>query len=77
MGGGFQWTRPEQLHGIGQYGADAYDIFCRGDWRAVAPKDKDLLRYHRWLLETDGLGSGLARDAAPQLSADAAEAASA
>ena len=60
-----QWTRPEELHGIGQYGADAYNIFCRGDWRTCAPKDKDLLRYHSWLLETDGQGTGLARDAPP------------
>jgi hypothetical protein len=62
-----QWHEPEELHGIGQYGADAYRIFCRGDWRGVAPRDKDLLRYHSWLAGTDGQGTGLARDVAPLL----------
>lgn len=54
-----------ELHGVGQYAADAYNIFCRGDWRSVAPKDKDLLRYHQWLVDTGGEGSGLMRDAIP------------
>lgn len=62
----WQWSNPLDLHGIGQYGADAYFIFCRGNWREVQPADKDLLKYHRWLDETDGLGSGLERDAAPE-----------
>lgn len=60
-----QWMDPVELHGVGQYAADAYNIFCRGDWRSVAPKDKDLLRYHQWLIETGGEGSGLMRDAIP------------
>ena len=60
-----QWTNPVELHGVGQYAADAYNIFCRGDWRSVSPKDKDLLRYHHWLTETGGEGSGLTRDAVP------------
>lgn len=60
-----QWNSPKELHGVGQYGADAYHIFCRGDWRSVTPTDKDLLRYHQWLTETGGLGTGLMRDAAP------------
>ena len=57
-----QWTTPMQLHGIGQYAADAYFMFCRGEWRKVQPLDKDLLKYHAWLVETDGHGSGLQRD---------------
>lgn len=60
-----QWTNPVELHGVGQYAADAYNIFCRGDWRSVSPKDKDLLRYHQWLTETEGEGSGLTRDEVP------------
>ena len=56
---------------MGQYAADAYNIFCRGDWRSVAPTDKDLLKYHRWLLETDGEGVGLLREAEPQAEAPA------
>ena len=60
-----QWTSPLELHGIGQYGADAYFMFCRGDWREVHPTDKDLLRYRNWLADTDGLGQGLERDKAP------------
>jgi hypothetical protein len=63
-----QWTDPLQLHGVGRYAADAYHIFCRGDWRSVAPTDKDLLRYHQWLLETDGQGTGLMRDPPPSAS---------
>ena len=51
---------------MGQYAADAYNIFCRGDWRSVAPTDKDLLKYHQWLAETDGEGVGLLREAEPQ-----------
>ena len=57
-----QWSHPLELHGIGQYAADAYFIFCRGEWAAVAPLDKDLLKYHTWLQETQGLGTGLSRD---------------
>ena len=54
-----------ELHGIGQYAADAYFMFCRGDWREVQPADKDLLKYSKWLHETDGLGNGLERDKIP------------
>ena len=57
-----QWRTPTELHGVGRYGADAYFMFCRGAWRAVAPEDKDLARYHAWLLGTGGEGTGLARD---------------
>ena len=57
-----QWTSPLQLHGIGQYAADAYWMFCRGQWRQVDPADKDLRKYHDWLTETDGQGSGLQRE---------------
>ena len=34
------------LHGIGKYGADSYDIFFKHD-HSVQPTDKELLRYLR------------------------------
>lgn len=33
-----------ELHGIGKYGSDSYEIFFRGN-TAVQPTDKELLRY--------------------------------
>ena len=57
-----QWTSPLQLHGIGQYAADAYFMFCRGQWQQVTPADKDLRAYHEWLVQTGGQGSGLQRE---------------
>ncbi|MEW5306497.1 MAG: hypothetical protein WDW36_008956 [Sanguina aurantia] len=62
-----QWTCPKQLHGIGQYAADAYNMFCRGQWQGPAPADKDLRRYHEWLVSTGGLGSGLQRESMAEL----------
>lgn len=50
-----QWSDPRELHGIGQYAADAYWIFCRGAWRDVHPADKDLKKYRQWLQDTGGL----------------------
>lgn len=44
---------PRRLPGIGQYGADSYDIFIRSD-RTVRPRDKEL---RRWL---DGIEDGQA-----------------
>ncbi|KDD73430.1 hypothetical protein H632_c2186p1 [Helicosporidium sp. ATCC 50920] len=55
------WRDVRELHGVGDYAADAYAIFCRGAWREVRPADKDLRRYRDWLQRTDGLGTGLAR----------------
>lgn len=62
---GVKWRDPKDLHGVGQYGSDAYRIFCRGEWRDVNPEDKDLARYHAWLVSTGGEGTGLLRDAPP------------
>lgn len=47
-----QWTDPRELHGMGQYAADAYFMFCRGQWQQLQPEDKDLKRYHVFLAET-------------------------
>lgn len=69
-----QWTTPQQLHGIGQYAADAYYIFCRNQWRKrQPPQDKDLLKYYEWLRLTGGEGTGCQREifAAPASSASA------
>lgn len=58
-----QWTEPQQLHGIGQYAADAYYIFCRGKWKERGPPtDKDLLGYYKFLKETNGQGKGFDRE---------------
>lgn len=62
---GTPWVSPRQLHGVGQYASDAYAIFVEGRWREVQPRDKELRKYHAWLAETGGLGTGLQRDAAP------------
>ena len=58
-----QWSDPRQLHGIGQYATDAYNIFCRNKWREMeAPQDKDLLKYFQWLESTGGQGKGYERE---------------
>ena len=58
-----QWKDPQQLHGIGQYAADAYNLFCRNKWQEMrAPQDKDLLLYFEWLKESRGQGKGYERE---------------
>ena len=42
------WERPEELHGIGKYGADSYNIFVLGQLDEVEPTDKKLLAYKAW-----------------------------
>ncbi len=37
---------------MGKYASDAYQMFCRGRWRDLQPKDKDLAKYHAFLVET-------------------------
>ncbi|KAL2633825.1 hypothetical protein R1flu_005304 [Riccia fluitans] len=56
------WTNVTQLHGIGKYAADAYAIFCQGLWRDVEPDDVQLVKYWKWLWETDGQGNGFTPD---------------
>lgn len=43
------WTHVTQLHGIGKYAADAYAIFCSGDWGLVVPNDHMLVKYWKYL----------------------------
>eukprot|EP00898_Chlorokybus_atmophyticus_P008165 jgi/Chlat1/834/Chrsp104S01175 len=52
------WTSVLQLHGVGKYASDAYNIFCEGRWREVDPDDHMLNKYHEWLKQTDGYGCG-------------------
>ncbi|CAH1970695.1 unnamed protein product [Acanthoscelides obtectus] len=42
-----QWKSPRELYGIGQYGEDAYKIFCLGDF-SFTPKDHFLKIYKAW-----------------------------
>jgi methyl-CpG-binding domain protein 4 len=44
------WTSPTDLHGIGKYGADAYQIFVRNQ-RVADPNDHFLGAYQDWLYE--------------------------
>jgi len=60
-----KWTHVTELHGIGKYAADAHALFCEGKWRSVRPDDKELRKYHEWLVSTDGQGNGLEREPAP------------
>ena len=41
------WTRADDLPGVGEYGAAAEAIFCRGD-RSTKPCDHALALYLRW-----------------------------
>nr|CAI5854968.1 unnamed protein product [Callosobruchus analis] len=42
-----EWKCPRELYGIGQYGEDAYRMFCLGDF-SVTPKDRFLKVYKAW-----------------------------
>jgi len=61
-----EWQSVRELAGCGKYAEDAYALFVSGQWRDVQPQDKELRRYHEWLLETGGLGKGLTREAPPE-----------
>ncbi|KAL1193764.1 Methyl-CpG-binding domain protein 4-like protein [Cardamine amara subsp. amara] len=43
------WTHVTQLHGVGKYAADAYAIFCNGNWDQVKPDDHMLNYYWEFL----------------------------
>lgn len=43
---------PEDLPGIGKYGADSYEIFVRGNL-SVRPQDKELRKYLEWIAKSD------------------------
>jgi methyl-CpG-binding domain protein 4 len=60
------WRNVRELTGCGKYASDAYALFCSGAWRDVAPEDKELRKYHVFLVDTDGKGRGLSRDPPPK-----------
>ena len=47
------WRKPEELPGIGRYGADAHAIFCEGRWRETEPHDHALRWYCDWMRATE------------------------
>ena len=42
------WSDPRELPGIGEYGARAWEIFCKGDLGNEPPKDHALVQYWEW-----------------------------
>ena len=60
VGGG--WRDVGELCGCGKYAADAFHLFVTGRCRDVQPKDKELVKYKQFLLDTGGLGHGLTRE---------------
>ena len=57
------WKKVTELHGCGRYASDAYALFVSGDWRTMEPPlDKELERYHAFLVETEGQGRGYERE---------------
>ncbi len=49
------WKEPEDLPGIGKYGADSYNAFCRG-YLSHDVQDKELKKYLSWALEREKAG---------------------
>lgn len=45
-----KWNNPIELHGIGQYAQDSWDIFQRYNF-TVVPTDSVLKKYLRWVNE--------------------------
>jgi methyl-CpG-binding domain protein 4 len=42
------WTEPTELHGLGKYAQDSYDIFIRKRLDVQNPADKFLSKYLAW-----------------------------
>jgi methyl-CpG-binding domain protein 4 len=42
------WSHARELPGIGDYGAAAWEIFCRGVFSPEPPKDHALTQYWSW-----------------------------
>lgn len=47
-----QWVEPKELHGLGQYAQDSFDIFIRHRYDLENPSDKFLKRYMEWVLRS-------------------------
>lgn len=59
-----EWEKPEELHGIGKYAADAYKIFVERRWREVQPTDHALNWWVEWMNAMQaGRGSDCGGDA--------------
>lgn len=43
-----RWTHARDLPGIGEYGARAWEVFCRGELGEAPPRDHALVLYWRW-----------------------------
>lgn len=43
-----KWQDPRELPGIGEYGARAWEIFCKGELGNESPKDHALAQYYNW-----------------------------
>jgi len=64
--GGWDGDDPKQLPGCGKYAADAFTIFCKGQWRDVRVEDHMLAKYHAWLkLNVGDAGPGDAGQRTP------------
>lgn len=49
-----EWSNAKDLYGCGKYADDAYNIFIKGEWQSLEPKDHALVDYHGFLLENYG-----------------------
>lgn len=50
------WTLPNELYGIGDYGNDSYRIFCmKNEWKNVRSDDPMLMMYLNWRRATEHL----------------------
>jgi methyl-CpG-binding domain protein 4 len=45
---GAPWKHAQELPGIGEYAARAWEIFCRGELGTEPPKDHALAQYYLW-----------------------------
>lgn len=43
------WQHARELPGIGEYGARAWEIFCKGELGDEPPKDHALVLYYDWV----------------------------
>ena len=49
-----------KIYGIGEFGVDSFNIFCRGGGASMAPSDRNLAAFCRWLKDTQGPASAKA-----------------
>lgn len=62
-GGPITRENVRSLHGVGEYGARAYEIFCLGVLGAEPPEDHSLVKYYEWALANpDAYATGWSGD---------------